>query len=107
MGGGSVKRWRLVCLDGLVAVAAALSATLPGVALLLAPAMVLFAALLLSFTPGEQLLDRLRAPRFARQIQRAPRSLAVRRLVVVRKLASLASSGLAMRPPRIAPALIS
>jgi len=108
MGGGSFKHGRVGSLAALVAVAAALAATLPGVALLLAPALALFAVLLLGFTPGEHLLERMRARRFQCRPARAPRTLAVRRVVVVRRMTSLAASALAMRPPPpAAPALIS
>jgi hypothetical protein len=82
-------------------VTAVLAATLPGVALMLAPALLTFVVLLLGFTPGEQLLDRIRARRFTRRRDRAPRALAVRRVVIVRRTPSLATSALAMRPPPV------
>jgi Flp pilus assembly protein TadB len=85
-------------------VTAVLAATLPGVALLLAPALLLFVVLLLGFTPGEQLLERMRARRFTRQADRAPRALGIRHVVVVRRMPSLATSALAMRPPPAIPA---
>jgi hypothetical protein len=94
-------------IGALGAVAAALSVAPPGVALLLAPALLLFGALLLGFTPGERLLERMRARRFPRRADRAPRTLTVRRVVVVRRIASLATSALAMRPPPALPALAS
>jgi hypothetical protein len=104
----SSRRGRLAGLGGLVVVAAVLGATLPGVVLLLAPALVLFAILLLGFAPGEQLLERMRARRFQCRAARAPRALAVRRVVVVRRMTSPAASALAMRPPPAGvPALIS
>jgi hypothetical protein len=107
MGRVSSRRWRLAGLGALVAVAAVLGVALPGVALLVAPALALFAVLLLGFAPGEQLLERMRARRFRCRPARAPRTLAVRR-VVVRRMTSLAASALAMRPPPpVAPALIS
>jgi hypothetical protein len=99
MGGGSLRRGRVASLCALVAVAAVLAATPLGVALLLAPALLLFGVLLLGFTPGEELLERLRARRFTRRADRAPRTLVVRHVVVVRRIASLATSALAMRPP--------
>ncbi len=108
MGGPSLKQGRLATLAGLVALAALLSATLPGVALLLAPALALLAALLLGFTPGERLIERMRARRFARRVPRAPRSIALRRAVgAARRVPSLAGSALAMRPPPSALALTS
>ncbi|MEA2151184.1 MAG: hypothetical protein QOD69_3014 [Solirubrobacteraceae bacterium] len=85
-----------------------LGATLPGLVLLLLPALALFAVLLLGFAPGEQLLERMRARRFQCRAARAPRTLAVRRVPVRRRVTSLAASALAMRPPPPgAPALIS
>jgi hypothetical protein len=107
MGGGSFTYGRLVALGALVAAAALLGVTLPGAALLVAPALVLFAILLLGFTPGEQLLERMRARRFSGRAVRAPRTLAARHVVVVRRMTSPAASALAMRPPPVALALIS
>jgi hypothetical protein len=108
MGGGSLKHGRVAGLGAIVGMAVVLGAALPGVAMLLAPALALFAVLLLGFTPGEQLLERMRARRFACRTARAPRTLAVRRVVVVRRMTSPAASALAMRPPpAAAPALIS
>jgi hypothetical protein len=94
-------------IGALVAVAAALSVAPPGVALLLAPVLLLFSVLLLGFIPGERLLERMRARRFPRRADRAPRTLTVRRVVVVRRIASLATSALAMRPPPALSALAS
>lgn len=108
MGGLSFKQGRFAALTGLVALAALLGATLPGVALLLAPALALLAALLLGFTPGERLIERMRARRYPRRVPRAPRSIALHRVpVVVRRVTSLAGSALAMRPPPAALALTS
>jgi hypothetical protein len=104
MGGVSSKLGRSAGIFALVAMAAVLGAALPGVALLLAPALLLFGVLLLGFAPGEQLLERMRARRFARRADRAPRTLAVRRVVVVCRIVSLAASALAMRPPPAATA---
>ena len=81
-----------------------LAATLPDVALMLAPALLTFVLLLLGFTPGEQLLERMRARRFTRRRDRPPRALAVRHVVVARRMPSLATSALAMRPPPVIPA---
>ncbi len=107
MGGGSSKQGRVAGLGALVAVAAVLAVTPLGVALLLAPALLLFGVLLLGYTPGEHLLDRMRARRFARRADRAPRALVIRHVVVVRRIASLATSALAMRPPPAIGALSS
>jgi hypothetical protein len=96
MAGSSSRRWSLAAL---VLVAATLGATLPGVVLLLAPALALFATLLLGVAPGELLLERMRTRRFRCRAARAPRTLAVRRVVVVRRMTSPAASALAMRPP--------
>jgi hypothetical protein len=74
--------------------------------LLLAPGFVLFAILLLGCAPGAGLLERLRARRFARRAPRAPRTLAMRRAVVVRRMASPSASALAMRPPPLPAAAI-
>jgi hypothetical protein len=106
MGGVALKHGRAACLVGVLGIGV-LGATHPGVALLLAPALVLFALLLLGFAPGEQLIERMRARRFARRADRAPRTLAVRHVVVVRRIVSPAASALAMRPPPAAPALTS
>jgi hypothetical protein len=93
-------------VGAVTAVTAVLAATLPGVALLLAPALLLFVVLLLGFTPGERLLERMRARHFTRRRDRAPRALAVRHVVIVRRMRSLATSALAMRPPPVIPARI-
>jgi hypothetical protein len=84
-----------------------LGATLPGVALALAPALLLFAVLFLGFTPGEQLLERIRARRFTCRADRAPRTLATRHALVARRMTPPAASALAMRPPPAASALRS
>ena len=108
MGCLSLKQGRVAALVGLVALAALLGATLPGVALLLAPALGLLAVLLLGFTPGERLIERMRARRVPRRVPRAPRSIALRpAVVIVRRVASLDGSALAMRPPPAALALTS
>ena len=107
MGGGSFTYRRAGALGGLLGIVALLGVTLPGVALLLAPALALFAILLLGFAPGEQLLERMRARRFSARAARAPRALVVRHAIVVRRMTSPAASALAMRPPPAAPALIS
>jgi len=91
-----------VALLALLGLVAALS---PSVALLLAPALVLFAALVLEVFPGERTLVRARARRLRRQVVRAPRSLP--RPVVatlVRPAGRTLAFALAMRPPPAAPA---
>jgi hypothetical protein len=75
-------------------------------ALLLAPAFLLFAVLLLGGAPGALLLERMRARRFARRAPRAPRALTMRRPILVRRTASPATSALAMRPPPVLAAVI-
>lgn len=108
MGGGSLKHGRMAGIAALTAVVAVLGAAPTGVALLLAPALALFVVLLLGFTPGEQLLERMRARRFTARAARAPRTIALRRVAVVRRMPSLAASALAMcPPPPAAPAHIS
>lgn len=88
-----------------LAVAAALATAVLGGApsttsgLLLAPAILLFAVLLLGFAPGARLLERMRARRFTRRRQRAPRTLRARSIVGVRRMLAPATSALAMRPP--------
>ncbi|MDP2712989.1 MAG: hypothetical protein Q8O56_17400 [Solirubrobacteraceae bacterium] len=101
-----VKHGR-AALAALAATAATLGVLLPGVALVLAPAMLLLAFLLLGIAPGEQLLERMRARRMTPRRHRAPRALTVRHAIVVRRMTSPAASALAMRPPPAAPALIS
>jgi hypothetical protein len=91
-------------VGALTAVMAVLAATLPDAALLLLPALLSFVVLLLGFAPGEQLLERMRARRFMRRPDRAPRVVAVRHVVIARRMPSLATSALAMRPPPIIPA---
>ncbi len=108
MRGLSFKHGRAAALATLLALAAVFAAMAPGVALLLAPAGVLLAALLLGFTPGERLIERMRARRVRPAVRRAPRSLATLHIdVVVRRVTSLAGSALAMRPPPAALALTS
>ena len=99
MGGLNSTRGRGTALAVLVALSALFVAALPGVALLFAPAALLLAVLLLGFSPGERLIERMRARRFRPRVARAPQSLALRHVVVVRRLTSLAGSALAMRPP--------
>jgi hypothetical protein len=107
MGGVTLTRERVAGLGALVMVAAVLGATLPDVALLLTSALLLFGVLLLGFTPGERLLERMRSRRLTRRTERAPRTLAIGPVVVVRRMVSLATSALAMRPPPTIPALVS
>jgi hypothetical protein len=108
MRGGAFKHGRTAGIVAMIALVAGLGAAPTGVALLLAPAVALFAVLLLGFTPGEHLLERMRARRFEGRAARAPRGIAVRRDPVVRRMPSLAASALAMRPPpSAAPAHIS
>jgi hypothetical protein len=108
MGGGAFKHGRMAGIATLIAVVAVLGAAPTGVALLLAPALALFVVLLFGFTPGEHLLERMRARRFTGRAARAPRTIALRRVAVIRRMPSLAASALAMRPPPpAAPALIS
>ena len=107
-GGLTITPGRVAALAVLVALSGPFAATLPGVALLFAPAALLLAVLLLGFSPGERLIARMRARRFPPRVARAPRSLALRHVVtVVRRVTSLAGSALAMRPPPAAPALTS
>ena len=100
---------RIASLATLVAGTALLGATSPGAVLILAPALLLLSALVLGVSPGEQLLGRMRARRFAHRTRRAPTAAgtAIRHTVVVRRVASLATSALAMRPPPAALAPIS
>jgi peptidoglycan/LPS O-acetylase OafA/YrhL len=104
---------RLAALAAILALYAivCLAPTACGVApsaygLLLAPAFVLFAILLLGCAPGARLLERLRARRFARRAPRAPRTLAMRCPIVARRMAAPAASALAMRPPPVPAAAI-
>jgi hypothetical protein len=99
VGWGLLTYGRTVGLGALVAVDALLSVTLLGVRLFLVPALLLFAILLLGFTSGGQLLERMRARRFQCRVARAPRAPAVRHVVVARRMTSLAASALAIRPP--------
>ena len=79
-----------------------------GVALLLAPAVVLFCLLMLGLRPGEQLLDRLRHRRSRPREHRAPRTVgAGRRAGFAPRTTWLAASPLAMRPPPVLPAAIN
>ena len=100
---------RIASLATMVAGTAVLGLTSPGAALILAPALLLLSVLVLGVTPGEKLLDRMRARRFAHRTRRAATSvgIALRHAVVVRRLPSLATSALAMRPPPAALALNS
>ncbi len=108
MGALSFKHGRVAAMATLVALAVVFAVLAPGVALLLAPAGVLLAALLLGFTPGERLIERMRARRYVPRLRRAPRSLSTRHVAVVaRRVTSLAGSALAMRPPPAALALTS
>ena len=102
------KHGRVAALTALVVLAALFGAVAPGVALLLAPAAMLLTALLLGFTPGERLIERMRTRRFEPRVHRAPRRVVTRHVdVVVRRVTSLDGSALAMRPPPVALALSS
>lgn len=89
------RAWALPVL-ALLLFAAALSV---GVALTLAPALLLLAVLLLGHMPGEELLDRLRRAHTERR-RRAPRRLSAPRLaLVIRPAGRALAQALAMRPP--------
>ncbi len=80
-----------------------------GVALLLAPAVVLFCLLMVGLQPGEQMIERLRRRRrHCRPSEhRAPRTVAARHLaLIVPRTSWLTASPLAMRPPPVSLAAI-
>ncbi len=99
MRGSDPRRCRTTALAAVVALTLALALG-TGVALLLAPAVVLFCLLMLGLRPGEQIIERLRDRRRRPREHRAPRSLTARHRIVVEPRTSwLTASPLAMRPP--------
>lgn len=92
---------RTTVLSAVVALMLALALG-TGVALLLAPAVVMFCLLMLGLRPGEQMIERLRRRRCRPREHRAPRIVAApRRAVIVPRTSWLAASPLAMRPPPV------
>lgn len=97
---------RTTALGAVVALTLALALG-TGVALLLAPAVVMFYLLMVGLRPGEQMIERLRQRRCRPREHRAPRTVATRhRAVIVPRTSWLAASPLAMRPPPVSPAAI-
>ncbi|MDA0183074.1 hypothetical protein OJ997_22385 [Solirubrobacter phytolaccae] len=86
-----------VCMFALVATALVAS---PGLALTMAPALLLLALLAGGFRPGEALIERLRDRR--RPAVALPRAVSMPRprlALIARPTAGPAASALAMRPP--------
>lgn len=101
MRGLDARHCRTIALGATVAVVLALAVG-TGVALLLAPAVLLFCLLMLGLRPGEQIIERLRERRRRPRAHRAPRSVTAGNVaVVVPRTSWLAASPLAMRPPPI------
>ncbi len=71
----------------------------PGLALSMAPALLLLALFTGGFRPGEALIERLRARFAAPRRRRAASSPRPRLALVVRPAGRLIASALAMRPP--------
>lgn len=94
---GAMKRaLAFVCMFVLVAAALVVS---PGVALTMAPALLLLALLAGGVRPGEALIERLRDRRRTATPRRAASMPRPRLALIVRPTAGPVASALAMRPP--------
>jgi hypothetical protein len=71
----------------------------PGLALTMAPALILLALLTGGVRPGEALIERLRERRTGLAVARARSATSPRLALVVRPAGRLIASALAMRPP--------
>jgi hypothetical protein len=71
----------------------------PGLALTMAPAVILLALLTGGVRPGERLIERLQARRMPLRLARAKDHPRPRLALVVRPAGRLIASALAMRPP--------
>ncbi len=93
---------RALALLALATLVVAVAAASPSVALVLAPALLLFGALVVGVFPGEEALARARSRRQRRRV-RAPRRIARPVLArLVRPAGRTFAFALAMRPPPVA-----
>lgn len=95
----SMPRRSLLTLIGLIALVALAGIADHGLALTLAPAVLLLAMFAGGFRPGEALIERLREQRAAPRPLRATSARIPQLALVVRPVGRLIASALAMRPP--------
>jgi len=91
---------RSLAFTGMFVLVATATVASPGLALTMAPALLLLALLVGGVRPGEALLERLRDRRLQAPVRpRATSMLRPRLALVVRPAGRLIASALAMRPP--------
>ena len=98
-----MPRRTVLAFAGMLALVALAGLAEPGLALTMAPAVLLLALFTLGVRPGEALLERLRGRRAGVRPMRAVSAPRPRLALVVRPVGRLIASALAMRPP---PALL-
>jgi hypothetical protein len=95
----SMPRRSLLAFVGLIALATLAGIADPGLAMTLAPAVLLLATFACGVRPGEALIERLRERRVAPRHVRATSTRVPQLALVVRPVGRLIASALAMRPP--------
>jgi len=100
-----MPRRTLLAFAGMFVLVAAAGLAEPGLALTMAPALLMLALFAGGVRPGEALIERLRSRRDTRR-PRALSSPRPRLALVVRLAGRLIASGLAVRPPPAHPASI-
>jgi len=94
-----MPRRSILAFAGMLLLVAAAALAEPGLALSMAPALLLLALFTGGFRPGEALIERLRARLEAAPHPRAASAPRPRLALVVRPTGRLIASALAMRPP--------
>jgi hypothetical protein len=108
MTGAAVTRRRtILAFAGMFALVGLGALVEPGLALTMAPALLLLALLTGGVRPGEALIERLRARHAAPATPRACSAPRPRLALVVRPAGRLLASALAMRPPPSGLAVLS
>lgn len=94
-----MPRRTLLAFAGMFALVALAGLAEPGLALTMAPALLMLALFAGGVRPGEALIERLRVRRTASRLPRAVSAPRPRLALVVRPAGRLLASALAMRPP--------
>ena len=94
-----MPRRTLLAFAGMFALVALAGVAEPGLALTMAPALLMLALFAGGVRPGEALIERLRARRVASRAHRSVSALRPRLPLVVRPAGRRLASALAMRPP--------
>jgi hypothetical protein len=95
----AMPRRTILAFAGMVALVALAGLHEPGLALTMAPAVLMLALFAGGVRPGEALIERLRTRRKAPRRQRAVSATRPRLALVVRPAGRAIASALAMRPP--------